>query len=214
MEKIYLQKAIPVIFKNKLPEASGIWEKEVHFTKGALYLLEAASGKGKTSFCSYIYGHRDDYAGEIRFDEQDIRSFSPETWGALRRESLGILFQGLRLFPELTAWENVQLKNRLTHFKTDEWIRTAFERLNIADKLEAPVAKISFGQQQRVALIRALCQPLDFILLDEPVSHLDDTNNRYAGELLLEEVSQQGCGVISTSIGKHLDLPYHQTLQL
>jgi ABC-type cobalamin/Fe3+-siderophores transport system ATPase subunit len=52
------------------------------------------------------------------------------------------------------------------------------------------------------------------MLLDEPVSHLDESNCRLTGELLLEEARQQGSAVISTSIGKHLDLPYTKTLQL
>jgi ABC-type lipoprotein export system ATPase subunit len=214
MEKITLQRVIPAVFSQHPPTDSDIWDRTVTFSKGKNYLLEAASGKGKTSFCSYLHGSRADYVGQILFDEQDVARISPDTWGEIRRASLGILFQGLRLFPELTALENVQLKNRLTRFQTDEWIEEAFARLGIADKMSAPVAKVSFGQQQRVALIRGLCQPLDFLLLDEPVSHLDEENSRRAGQLLLEEAARQGFGIIATSIGKHVDLPYHEILHL
>lgn len=214
MKQISLDKVIPDIFSHLPRIDSDLWGEEVTFTRGKFYLLEAASGKGKTSFCSYIYGNRSDYSGEIRFDETSVSAFSRSQWGELHRHHLGMLFQGLRLFPELTALENVQLKNRLTGYKTEEWIRSTFDRLGIGDKTDAPVSRISFGQQQRVALIRGLCQPLDFILLDEPVSHLDEGNSQLTGELLLEEAGQQGFSVISTSIGKHLDLPYHQILQL
>ncbi len=73
---------------------------------------------------------------------------------------------------------------------------------------------MSFGQQQRVAFIRALAQPYDFILADEPVSHLDDANGSQMGQLLLEEAQRQGAAIIVTSIGKHLDLPYDQHITL
>ena len=73
---------------------------------------------------------------------------------------------------------------------------------------------MSFGQQQRVAFIRALCQPCDFIFLDEPVSHLDDGNARIMGQILSEEVQRQGMGVIVTSIGKHLPLEYTKVFSL
>ena len=74
--------------------------------------------------------------------------------------------------------------------------------------------KLSFGQQQRVAFIRALCQPFDFLFLDEPISHLDDDNSRIMGELIITEAKAQGAGVIATSIGKHIELPYNHILQL
>jgi len=75
-------------------------------------------------------------------------------------------------------------------------------------------ARLSFGQQQRVAFIRSLCQPFDFIFLDEPVSHLDDGNGTVMGNLLTEEAGRQGAGVIVTSIGKHLQLHYDSILKL
>ena len=88
------------------------------------------------------------------------------------------------------------------------------EKLGIADKINVKAGKLSFGQQQRVAFIRALCQPFDFLFLDEPISHLDDDNSRIMGELIIAEAKAQGAGVIATSIGKHIELPYNHTLQL
>jgi ABC-type lipoprotein export system ATPase subunit len=64
--------------------------------------------------------------------------------------------------------------------------------MGIADKLDSKVGRLSFGQQQRVAFIRSLCQPFDFIFLDEPVSHLDDTNGEIMGGILMDEASKQG----------------------
>ena len=80
--------------------------------------------------------------------------------------------------------------------------------------MNVKAGKLSFGQQQRVAFIRSLCQPFDFIFLDEPISHLDDENGRIMGELVISEAREQGAGVIVTSIGKHIGLPYHHIYKL
>lgn len=73
---------------------------------------------------------------------------------------------------------------------------------------------MSFGQQQRVAMIRALVQPFDFILVDEPISHLDDNNSKIMGDIMMIEAKAQGAGVIVTSIGKHMNLNYNKVFKL
>ena len=132
----------------------------------------------------------------------------------MRKANLSYLFQELRLFTELTAYENVEIKNKLTGFKTKSQIEEWFEMLGIGDKLNAKLGHLSFGQQQRVAMMRALVQPFDFILADEPISHLDDENSRVMGELMMREAKHQGAGVIVTSIGKHMDLDYEKVFRL
>ena len=106
------------------------------------------------------------------------------------------------------------LKNKLTGFKKRKQIEEWFDRLGIDDKKNVLVGRMSFGQQQRVALIRALCQPFDFIFVDEPISHLDDSNSQIMAELLKEEVEHQGAGLVATSIGKRMELPYDAVLRL
>mgnify|MGYP000046036966 FL=1 len=193
---------------------SQIWHQDIIFSKGKRYLIEAASGTGKSSLCSYIYGYRRDYQGIINFDERNIRSFSVNEWVDIRKHSLSILFQELRIFPELTALENILLKNRLTNYKKNKEIITLFEAIGIPDKINERAGKLSFGQQQRVAFIRSLCQPFDFIFLDEPISHLDNENSVIMSTLLMEEAGKQGAGVIVTSIGKHPELEYDETFRL
>ncbi len=214
MNTIQLQHTLPAVFSQRQDIRSDVWQQQVRFDKGHLYLVEAASGTGKSSMCSYIIGYRHDYTGQILFDGRDARSLRTRDWVHLRQHSLSHLFQELRLFPELTALENVLIKNQLTGFKSRQEILRWFEALGIADKVDAKVGRMSFGQQQRVAMIRALVQPFDFILVDEPISHLDDTNSRIMGELLMQEAKAQGAGVIVTSIGKHMPLDYEKTYRL
>lgn len=214
MNSIHLRQTLPQVFADRDAVTSDVWHQDLVFSKGKRYLIEAASGTGKSSLCSYIYGYRRDYQGIINFDERNIRSFSVNEWVDMRKHSLSILFQELRIFPELTALENVQLKNRLTNYKKKKEIISLFETLGITDKVNEKAGKLSFGQQQRVAFIRSLCQPFDFIFLDEPISHLDDKNSAVMSRLLVEEAGKQGAGIIVTSIGKHLELNYDKVLQL
>lgn len=214
MNSITFHSVLPQVFSRQSDLQSEIWNTDVTFEKGHLYLIEADSGKGKSTFCSYILGYRHDYSGEVRFDDRVIRVFKVKEWVEIRLRHIAFLFQELRLFPELTAYENVKIKNDLTGTKTREEILNWFERLGIADKVDQKVGLMSFGQQQRVAMMRALAQPFDFILADEPISHLDANNSRIMGEIMMEEAKKQGAGVIVTSIGKHMDLNYEKILKL
>ena len=180
MEKIQLHSVLPQVFAQREDLHSEIWKQDVTFEKGHLYLVEAESGSGKSTFCSYVLGYRHDYSGSVMFDNDVTANYKVSDWVEMRKRHISHLFQELRLFPELTAMENVE----------------------------------SFGQQQRVAMMRALCQPFDFILADEPISHLDDNNSRIMGEIMMKEAKEQGAGVIVTSIGKHMDLNYEHIFRL
>lgn len=214
MDHIHLQHTLPQVFAGRDTVISQVWHQDIVFDKGKRYLIEASSGTRKSSLCSYIYGYRRDYQGIISFDGRNIRSFSVGEWADVRKHSLSILFQELRIFPELTALENVLLKNRLTNHKKKKEILALFEATGIPDKTDERAGKLSFGQQQRVAFIRSLCQPFDFIFLDEPISHLDNDNSAIMSRLLMEEAGKQGAGIIVTSIGKHLELEYDETFRL
>ncbi len=214
MDKIQLINTLPDVFANRTDIASDIWLQNVEFEKDKLYLVEANSGTGKSSLCSFIYGYRKDYQGQILFDNEDTRSYSIKKWTALRKKHFALLWQELRMFPELTAMENVQIKNKLTGYQKKKQILEWFDMLGISDKIDSKMGIMSFGQQQRVALIRSLCQPFDFIFVDEPISHLDDSNSAIMGDILTTEAKRQGAGIIATSIGKHMELPYDKVFRL
>lgn len=215
METIRFNSVVPKVFASLANQLnSEIWNTEAIFKKGHLYLVEADSGKGKSTFCSYVIGYRRDYSGCVIFDENDTMNFKVRDWVELRQRHISHLFQELRLFPELTAFENVEIKNKIIGFKSREQIVEWFDMLGLGDKLNAKIGHMSFGQQQRVAMLRALVQPFDFILADEPISHLDDTNAGIMADIMMREAKAQGAGVIVTSIGKHMNLEYEKTFKL
>ena len=214
MNTIRLRNIVPQVFATHPDLQSEVWRQDLTLEKGKKYLVEADSGMGKSTFCSYLIGYRHDFTGELLFDDRKATDFTPKDWTQLRQRHVSSLFQELRLFPELTALENVQIKNRLTNFATDDQIDEWFNFLKISEKRHEKVGVMSFGQQQRVALIRALAQPFDFLLADEPVSHLDDGNGELMAQLIAEEAARQGAAVIVTSIGKHIPLDYDKTIKL
>ncbi len=204
IQSIELSDMLPEVFVNEAIPHSEVWLTHCVFQRGRHYLIEAPSGGGKSSLMAYIFGARTDYTGTLRFNNRDAATFDMTRWQLIRRRHLAYLPQELDLFPELTCIENIRLKNSLTGFieerQIDEWL----ERLGIASRRDTPAGRMSIGQQQRLAIIRALCMPFDFIFLDEPVSHLDSTNNRIAAEIISEEAIRRGAGVISTSVGNPL----------
>ncbi len=214
MNSISFHSVIPQVFANRQDLVSEVWNKDVTFEKGHSYLIEAESGQGKSTFCSYVLGYRHDYSGRVLFDNTDVKTLKISEWVDIRKNHISYLFQELRLFPELTAYENIEIKNRLTGFKTRQQIEQWFDLLGISDKLNSKVGMMSFGQQQRVAMVRALVQPFDFILADEPISHLDDNNAKIMVDIMVEEAKSQGAGMIVTSIGKHVDIHYDNIIQL
>ena len=214
MDKIQLYDVVPEIFAHREDLDSDIWHKEFCFEQGKSYLIKAASGTGKSSLCSYLYGQRGDYRGNILFNDENIATFDIDRWYEIRQREISVLFQDLKLFGELTALENIEIKNNITHHKSIKDVESLFEELGIGDKIHSRIDRMSFGQQQRVAFIRALCQPCSFFLLDEPISHLDDKNSDTMRDILLRESKQQGAAIIATSIGKHMNIEYDLCLNL
>ena len=214
IKEITLGNMLPRVFVNEIIPPSDVWKRTLTFRKGEYYLIEAASGGGKSSMCAYLYGARDDYEGSLLFDGADARAFTIARWQEIRRGNIAYLPQELDLFPELTAWENIQLKNRLTSHFSDTEISAMMDELGIGSRRDYPAGRMSIGQQQRVAIIRSICQPFDFILLDEPVSHLDEDNNRIAASLIMREAQRQDASVISTSVGNPLLLDHPVRLSL
>lgn len=214
-------------------------QPSVVFEQGRSYLVRARSGHGKTSLLNFIYGISGQYDGEVVLTENgERRAESGErraenathpaftgttlregmanarTENELRTRVLSFMFQDLGLFPQLTAMENVQLKNRLTDFKSDAEIEAMLDALLPEGKKHQPVATLSLGQRQRVAAVRALCQPFKFILMDEPFSHIDSENARCVADMVMGEVGRQGAGLIVTALDAIDYFPFDVTYNL
>ena len=214
IEEITLDSLLPRVFAREELPYSEVWRRKVSFRRGGRYLVESASGGGKSSLAAFITGARRDYEGKLLFDSRDASTLSIADWQELRRSHIAYLPQELSLFSELSAIDNIMLKAEICGDTDMDRVESWMERLGITFRRDYPVGRLSIGQQQRVALIRSLCQPFDFILLDEPVSHLDEGNNRLAASIVEEEAARQGAAVITFSVGNPLMIENPEKLNL
>jgi ABC-type lipoprotein export system ATPase subunit len=211
-----------ILFQNVMPSPlnstkhslDSIWGNKFSLSKGQKVLLNASSGKGKSTFSSILFGIRSDFEGELFFDDKSTKDFSRSEWTGYRRTKLSIVFQDLQLFPDLTVSENLLLKNDLTQSFLSNEVKAMVEKLGIGQKWNEKCGVLSMGQQQRVAIIRSLLQPFEWLILDEPFSHLDENNIKICLELINERCDQLGAGFFLTSLGSNHNFIYDNELKL
>ncbi|RYY68017.1 MAG: ATP-binding cassette domain-containing protein [Chitinophagaceae bacterium] len=204
--QLTIHQLAPVFLEKEKLQQSEIWNRDITFSKGEKVQLVAPSGSGKTSFVHFLYGLRKDYTGTVKFNGEEISKWNPEQLASFRSNHLSIVFQDLRLFLEHSALENISIKRALNPFGEEHIDRMAGQ-LGIAPKLQQNAGICSYGERQRIAIIRALQQPFDFIVLDEPFSHLDEANSKKALALIEEEAEKRGAGIILADLEA---VPYYQ----
>jgi len=191
-----------------------IWGDNVTLKSGHKILLNASSGKGKSTFSMTVFGIRRDYDGTIRYNGKDIKTLSTEEWVTIRQRKISTVFQDLQLFPNLSVAENMHLKNSLTDFKTEQQMKDLLDILEIGHKWNDPCGLLSMGQQQRVAIVRSLCMPFEWLVMDEPFSHLDEANSRRCLNMIAKECDDQKAGFVLTSLDDDDRFPYDYELKL
>lgn len=211
---LQLQNLLPLYFDESRKQSSEIWGKNLHFTKGELIKIVAPSGSGKTSLIHFLYGIRHDYSGTIAYNENSIKKFGAEELATYRKKNVSIVFQDLRLFPDLSVYENIDIKRQLNPLHPVERIKDMAERLGIGSKLKSKSKICSYGEQQRIAIIRSLMQPFDILLLDEPFSHLDTVNAKIAMQLILQEAQMRDAMIVFADLERIDYFPYTSIFHL
>ena len=202
--QIKLQEVIPDYIDKDNIGKSQIWGKNILIEKGEHLHIVAPSGSGKTSLMHFIYGLRKDYNGTISYDNTKIKKLSTESFSSFRQKQVSIIFQDMKLFPEQTVRENIEIKRLLNPYHPSRVIDEMAARLGIEKKLNQLTKTCSYGEQQRIAIIRSLMQPFNFILLDEPYSHLDEANRKKAMDLIYEECEKRNAAMIFADL-KQID---------
>lgn len=213
---ISLHEVVPVPLKEKLlKQVSDIWNRDIVFTASEWVKIKAPSGTGKTTFIHSLYKLRTDYTGEIKWDSRNILNISAEELAVLRQQKISIVFQDLRLFPQLTAFENIALNRLLQEpYCEKEQVMEMAAMLGVTHILQQPASLCSYGEQQRIAIIRALVQPFEWLIMDEPFSHLDKTNATKAAALISTACKEKNAGIIITDLHDDDHFSYSRKLLL
>jgi len=154
--------------------------------KGEIVSVVGASGAGKTTLLQIIGTLDKPTSGSILFDKQDVAQLNEKRMAAFRNKNIGFVFQFHHLLPEFTALENLCIPAFIAGFSQKEAIKRAkelLEFLHLTDRAEHKPSALSGGEQQRVAVARALMNHPSVILADEPSGNLDSTNARELHQL-------------------------------
>jgi ABC-type lipoprotein export system ATPase subunit len=192
-----------------------IWQQDISLTSGRNYQILAPSGTGKSTLIGILNGIRKDYSGDVFLGNENLSKASLDRWVEIRRKYISTVFQDLRLFDQLTAAENISLSGGFEEpaFSKDQVLEWCV-RLQIEGKLHDKVGQLSYGQKQRVALLRALNRKFSWLLLDEPFSHLDVDNMRIAFELIKDQCKEQQAGLIVTGLDHRFNQDEFITLEI
>ncbi len=211
-----LHKVVPTPLKDKvLQQGSDVWNQTISFREGQWTKIKAPSGTGKTTLIHSLYKIREDYAGKIEWDGMNVEQLPAEQLAQYRQEKISIIFQDLRLFPNLTAFENIELKRVLQKPYCDqEKIFSMAEELGVQHILQQKISICSYGEQQRIAIIRALIHPFSMLVMDEPFSHLDQANTAKAAAMIMRECKDRNAGFIITDLDDDHHFSYDQILNL
>jgi len=214
--QLELKNIIPTPLKYRfLQRNSDVWNKALQFNNGEYVKIKAPSGTGKTTFVHIIYKLRKDYEGNVFYDNKNIALIKADELALLRQQNISIIFQDLRLFPNLTAKENIELNRVLQQPLYESNVIDAMaEQLGIASVLNQKASLCSYGEQQRIAIIRALMQPFNWLLMDEPFSHLDKNNIDKASALIESECKKRNAGFILTDLEDDDHFNYTKFLNL
>jgi ABC-type lipoprotein export system ATPase subunit len=194
--RIRLSKVIPTYLEKEKVRESEVWNSDITITEDERVQIIATSGRGKTSLVHFLYGLRRDYDGTISYNDTDVKQMNSKALADIRKDEISIIFQDLRLFPEHTAFENINVKRQLAPYHAVSRIEEMAENLGIKSKLNQAASKCSYGEQQRIAIIRALQQPFKLIVMDEPFSNLDEVNRQKAMQLVEKEATERNASIL------------------
>lgn len=184
-------------------------KKNINLESGKNYLFKANSGSGKSSILNFIYQSNENFEGSIQY--KNIRYKNKID---IRKNFISYVFQDFKLFGNLSVWDNIKIKNNLTVHKTDKEINDLLNKIGLGEKKDSLVNKLSIGQRQRTAIVRSLCQPFKFLLLDEPFSNLDEDNITIITKILNNELENKAAGLIVTTLNNKYLFSYNKIFKL
>jgi putative ABC transport system ATP-binding protein len=174
-------------------------EVDLNLERGTLAVVHGRSGAGKTTLLNMIGGLDRPTRGHVFLDGAEVTALGEEELVELRRDKIGFVFQSFGLIPILTAAENIEVPLRLRNMdpraRADR-VAQLLELVGLAGRARHRPYELSGGEQQRVAIVRALANRPQLLIADEPTGQLDSANARTVMAVIRELVRSQGVSAL------------------
>jgi len=190
--------------KKSFPSPSGgetlIVDVERFFLEaGSQCAMKGESGSGKTTFLHLVAGILKADEGQITMDGEVVTNLSESARDQLRAKSIGYVFQSFNLLQGFTCLENILLATSFSGQVKRSWAKDLLDRVGLSQRMNYYPRQLSVGQQQRVAVARALANRPQLVLADEPTGNLDSKNGHKALFLLKELCQESGSSLLLVS---------------
>ncbi len=170
---------------------------EFHVAADEQMVLVGRSGSGKTTLLHVIAGISRPDSGRVRVDDWEITLFSEAESDRFRAERIGYVFQTFNLLPGFSALENVLLAMRFARGRPDKArARQVLERVGLGHRMTHRPAMLSVGEQQRVAVARALANRPKLVLADEPTANVDSGSQQQVLDLIRETSAEESVALV------------------
>lgn len=189
------------VYKTGEVEINALRDVNFEIEKGEFCVIVGASGAGKTTILNILGGMDTLTSGSVKLDGREISTLNKRQLTAYRRYDVGFVFQFYNLVQNLTALENVELAAQICKEPLDA--ATVLKQVGLEDRMANFPAQLSGGEQQRVAMARALVNNPDIILADEPTGNLDPKNSLDIMNLL-EDINKRGTTVVVVTHNKDI----------
>ena len=169
---------------------------DLRVRRGEFLAVMGPSGCGKSTLLHVLGLMTAPDAGEVRIDGRDAGTLSPAQRAEVRRRRIGFVFQRFNLLSVLSAYDNIRLSLRMRGLDGRARIAELLEAMGVAHVAARKPGELSIGEQQRIAVARALAHRPDILLADEPTGSLDSDNRDALLELLAEANRRQGQTIV------------------
>jgi putative ABC transport system ATP-binding protein len=181
---------------------------------GTTLALTGESGSGKSTFLHVVAGLESADGGRVAVAGQEVTAMDDPARAALRRGTVGLIFQQFNLIPSLDVTANIAFQARLAGRHDAAWCARLIDRLGLAQQARSYPEQLSGGQQQRVAVARTLAARPALVLADEPTGNLDEATGDAVLALMLELVAETGAALLMVTHSERLAARLDRRLHL
>jgi len=198
MTALHLNEVV-MVFERGQARCQALAGVSLSLERGQTAALVGTSGSGKTTLLNVAAGLERPTAGTVELLGQSLTGLNQSRLSMLRRRSMGFVFQAFNLLTGMTAWQNVELPlvlNGWPRQRRTARVEQLLEAAGLSAKASANPVELSGGEQQRIAVLRALAHEPQLVLMDEPTSCLDSHNASELIDLVLDLNRRQGATIL------------------